>query len=99
MVDARLTTPFKARPAILEPCLRWAVPLLALASIVPAVGCGRQPAIHREAGLNVLLVTIDTLRADAVGAYGSRRGATPLIDRIASGGVRFAKAHAQNVVT
>ena len=49
--------------------------------------------------LNVLLVTIDTLRADAVGAYGQPGGTTPWIDRLASGGVRFSNARAHNVVT
>ena len=55
--------------------------------------------VRREAGLNVLLVTIDTLRADALGAYGDPRAQTPWIDRLAQGGVRFARAHAHNVVT
>ncbi|HEX5475255.1 MAG TPA: sulfatase-like hydrolase/transferase, partial [Vicinamibacterales bacterium] len=49
--------------------------------------------------LNVLLVTIDTLRADALGAYGNRAAQTPWIDRLAAGGVRFDRAHAQTVVT
>ena len=40
-------------------------------------------------GANVLLVTIDTLRADHVGAYGSTRGLTPTIDRLAAEGLRF----------
>jgi arylsulfatase A-like enzyme/tetratricopeptide (TPR) repeat protein len=48
---------------------------------------------------NVLLITIDTLRADAVGAYGARSAATPWIDRIAAGGLRFDNAHAHTVVT
>src|SRR5438132_6348113 len=60
--------------------------------------CGK-PTVRREAGLNVLLITIDTLRADALGAYGNTRVATPWIDRLAAGGVRFAAAHAQTVVT
>jgi len=47
----------------------------------------------------VLLVTIDTLRADALGAYGSRDGATPWLDRLARAGVRFEAASAHNVVT
>ena len=47
---------------------------------------------------NVLLITIDTLRADALGCYGGK-AATPTIDRIASDGVRFAFAHAHAVVT
>ena len=57
------------------------------------------PAPAGEAGLSVLLITIDTLRADAVGAYGDARAATPWMDRLAAGGVRFDAAHAQNVVT
>ena len=52
-----------------------------------------------EPRLNVLLITIDTLRADAVGAYGQAGGVTPWIDRLASAGARFTNAHAHNVVT
>ena len=33
---------------------------------------------------SVLLVTIDTLRADRVGAYGSTRGLTPALDELAA---------------
>ena len=49
-------------------------------------------------GQNVLLVTIDTLRADALGSYGGR-AATPALDRLARDGVRFDFAHAHAVVT
>ena len=55
--------------------------------------------IRREHGLDVLLITIDTLRADALGCYGNAAVETPWIDRLAAGGVRFAQAHAQNVMT
>jgi arylsulfatase A-like enzyme/Flp pilus assembly protein TadD len=55
--------------------------------------------IPRESGLSVLLITIDTLRADAVGAYGQPGDVTPWIDRLAAGGARFTNAHAHNVVT
>jgi choline-sulfatase len=41
---------------------------------------------------NVLLVTIDTLRADHVGCYGDRRASTPAIDALAGRGVRFETA-------
>jgi choline-sulfatase len=54
---------------------------------------------QREPGLSVLLVTVDTLRADALGAYGNRAAATPWIDRLAGSGVRFDQAHAHNVTT
>jgi arylsulfatase A-like enzyme/tetratricopeptide (TPR) repeat protein len=49
--------------------------------------------------MSVLLITIDTLRADALRCYGHPTAETPWIDRLASGGVRFERAHAQNVVT
>ena len=38
----------------------------------------------------VVLITIDTLRADYVGSYGSKLARTPTLDRLAAGGVRFA---------
>jgi len=47
----------------------------------------------------VLLISVDTLRADALGCYGRSDAATPWIDRLAAGGVRFETAHAHNVVT
>src|SRR5262245_30217342 len=59
----------------------------------------RGHALRRDPGLSVLLITIDTLRADALGAYGQTGAATPWIDRLAREGVRFERAHAHNVVT
>ncbi|HEV8241886.1 MAG TPA: sulfatase-like hydrolase/transferase [Thermoanaerobaculia bacterium] len=48
---------------------------------------------------DVVLVTIDTLRADALGFAGNRRVATPNLDRLAAAGRVFINAHAHNVVT
>ena len=61
---------------------------------------GRAPAppVERTADQNVLLVTIDTLRADALSSYGGP-AATPNLDRLAAGGARFEFAHAHAVVT
>ncbi len=57
------------------------------------------PATFTHTGdQNVLLITIDTLRADALGFAGGR-AATPNLDRLAALGVRFDFAHAQAVVT
>ena len=54
----------------------------------------------RQPGLNVLLITIDTLRADAPGFAGPHGGArTPLIDRLAAAGASFPSAYAHNTVT
>ena len=47
---------------------------------------------------NVLLVTIDTLRADALSSYGGP-AATPNLDRLAAHGARFTFAHASSVLT
>ena len=52
----------------------------------------------RGADQNVLLITIDTLRADALGIYGGR-AATPHLDTLARDGARFTFAHAHSVVT
>jgi arylsulfatase len=42
---------------------------------------------------SVLLVTVDTLRADRVGCYGAERELTPHLDALAAEGVRFARAY------
>jgi arylsulfatase A-like enzyme/tetratricopeptide (TPR) repeat protein len=62
--------------------------------------CSNRPQadLHAIPGQNVLLVTIDTLRADALGSYGGR-ASTPALDRLAADGVRFEFAHAHAVVT
>ncbi len=41
---------------------------------------------------NVLLITLDTVRADHLGAYGDKDAQTPALDRLAREGVRFADA-------
>jgi len=51
----------------------------------------RSPAAGNR--LNVLLVTIDTLRADHLGAYGYTRATSPKIDALARRGVLFEQAY------
>jgi arylsulfatase A-like enzyme len=48
---------------------------------------------------NVVLVTIDTLRADHLGCYGSRTARTPALDRLAAEGALFERCYAQTHVT
>lgn len=48
---------------------------------------------------SILLITIDTLRADHVGCYGSRAATTPNIDRLAREGVRFDEARSHVPLT
>jgi arylsulfatase A-like enzyme len=57
------------------------------------------PVPSAPARPNVLLVTIDTLRADRVGAYGYRPAHTPVLDRLARDGVRFEDATVQVPLT
>ncbi len=45
--------------------------------------------------LNILLITIDTLRADHLGAYGYGRPTSPNLDRLAKEGVLFWRAASQ----
>ncbi|HEV8237754.1 MAG TPA: sulfatase [Thermoanaerobaculia bacterium] len=48
---------------------------------------------------NVLLITVDTLRADRVSSYGYARPTTPNIDRLLARGVRFAQARTVEPLT
>src|SRR5512134_2003299 len=43
---------------------------------------------------NVLIVVLDTFRADRLTAYGGRRGLTPFLDELATRGVIFERAYA-----
>src|SRR5258708_4314750 len=55
---------------------------------------GRLPRGVRASDLNVLVITLDTTRADRLGAYGWRESATPELDRIAQEGVLWGRAAA-----
>ena len=62
-------------------------------------GCAGRPAPTPAGRPNILLVTIDTLRADHVGCYGYASAATPTLDALAARGVRFATAVAHAPLT
>ncbi len=47
----------------------------------------------RLPGRNIVFITVDALRSDRVGLYGSRKSITPNIDRIFAGGTRFERAY------
>jgi arylsulfatase A-like enzyme/cytochrome c-type biogenesis protein CcmH/NrfG len=47
---------------------------------------------RRDSRPNVLLITIDTLRADHVGSYGYAAARTPALDALAARGMRFTQA-------
>jgi tetratricopeptide (TPR) repeat protein len=91
-----------APPATRRPLAPWIAGGVALVAVVAiaALWSRRQPPFALEASrdANVLLVTIDTLRADALSAYGGA-AKTPNLDRLAAHGARFTFAHAHAVVT
>ncbi|HEV2495065.1 MAG TPA: sulfatase-like hydrolase/transferase [Terriglobia bacterium] len=60
---------------------------------------GAQVPSASAAPHSVLLITIDTVRADHLGCYGYRRIETPVIDQLASEGIRFKHAYAQVPLT
>jgi arylsulfatase len=61
---------------------------IVLSGMVRAVAS--RAAVHR--GPNVVLITIDTLRADHLSGYGYRRPTSPRIDAMAARGITFEKA-------
>jgi arylsulfatase A-like enzyme len=81
---------------------RWIVGIVVLLAIAAAPllwrGRGTRFTLQPGADRNVLLITIDTLRADALSSYGGP-ARTPTLDRLAATGARFTFAHAHAVVT
>jgi arylsulfatase A-like enzyme/Flp pilus assembly protein TadD len=71
---------------------------VALAALPAAAQASAKPALAKPA-LNVVLITIDTLRADHVGCYGYKQIKTPNIDGLAADGTRFERAFAVVPVT
>ena len=55
--------------------------------------------ISKDRSLNVLLVTLDTTRADRLGCYGYPDGKTPNLDFLAANGVQFLNAYCQVPLT
>ena len=55
--------------------------------------------IERGAKMNVLLITLDTTRADRLGCYGYEKAKTPNLDAIARNGVLFRNAYSQVPLT
>jgi arylsulfatase A-like enzyme/Flp pilus assembly protein TadD len=92
----------KAQPA--RRARRWfpaaASGLLVMAALLVyfLVFAGRV-TIRRESGLNILLITLDTTRADRLGCYGYTKGKTPNLDALARQGARFEDVYCQVPLT
>ncbi|HEV8111746.1 MAG TPA: sulfatase [Planctomycetota bacterium] len=57
-----------------------------------AAACAPAPPRATPARPNVLLIVVDTLRADRLGCHGGTRGLSPRIDALAAQGANFANA-------
>jgi choline-sulfatase len=84
------------RPAL--PIFVLIAPLSIFAAARPASQDGTTE-LSRNHRPSVLLVTLDTVRADHLGCYGYSRIRTPALDGLASEGVRFARAYVQVPIT
>ena len=77
----------------MPPLSRWTAPLaLALLALLTGAACA--PAAPSPD--HVLLVVVDTLRAEHLSCYGYERPTSPHIDQLAAGGARFASATSQS---
>jgi arylsulfatase A-like enzyme/Tfp pilus assembly protein PilF len=82
-----------------SPVVKRLLPVaLALSAVACSVFIGRSFTLAPNPDRNILFVTIDTLRADALGSYGGK-AITPNLDALAAHGARFTFAHAHAVVT
>ncbi len=73
---------------------------LALLVLALGPGCGDPDGGGREAkAKHVLLVTVDTLRADHLATYGGRPSVSPAIDALAAEGTLFERCHAPTGMT
>ncbi|HEY3057113.1 MAG TPA: sulfatase, partial [Thermoanaerobaculia bacterium] len=76
---------------------------LAAVLLLTATGCAREVAHSVKAGTYrnapVILISIDTLRADHLPAWGYRAGSTPNLDRLARQSVLFRNAYSHCPLT
>ena len=73
--------------------------LLVLALAGGACRRREAPGSAASGRFNLLLITLDTTRADRLGCYGDARAATPVLDRLAREGVRFERAYTSAPLT
>ena len=74
--------------------------MIGLGLVVIACGERRpEPNAPPSQSMNLLLITLDTLRADRLGCYGYSKPTSPVLDVLASQSVLFENAIAQSAVT
>lgn len=88
--------PARSRP---PRSLTWQTRVLAAGLFIIALLFVTKWAISRSDTGPVILISIDTLRADRLPAYGYTTGVTPVIDALAADGVLFEQAYAHSPQT
>ena len=83
MSDRRVSARFFAALALA------AVLVIAAAAVIWHTPSVRTGALGDLVGANVLLITLDTTRADRIGCYGHQEAETPVLDALAADGVLF----------
>jgi len=73
--------------------------LLAVAIFIIFILLTPREKVIKDSSQNVLLVTLDTTRADRLGCYGYKEAKTPNLDYLASNGVLFLNAYCQVPLT
>lgn len=77
--------------SVMAPGTRIRIGFLALLGLIAG---GVVLYVRSTRPLNVLLITLDTTRADRLGCYGYSLAKTPVLDRLARQGVLFERAYA-----
>jgi choline-sulfatase len=84
----------------MRPVWRFVIVLFVVTAAFAATSSGVNPPPPQEnKHPNVILITLDTTRADRMGFLGSRRGLTPNLDALARQSVVFERAYAQVPLT
>jgi arylsulfatase A-like enzyme len=101
-VGAAIARRFVARPARVRRVLAWSAAVMGFAAFVLAgrdvsqgklLGRPVVPAAPAPAGSpNLLILVLDTVRAESLSLYGHSRKTTPNLDRLAARAVRFDQA-------
>lgn len=73
--------------------------VVAAVGVLLALTGSRVPPSRAQARPNILLITLDTVRADRMGFLGSTRGLTPALDAFAREATVFTRAYAQAPIT
>ncbi|MGB9006339.1 MAG: sulfatase-like hydrolase/transferase, partial [Candidatus Aminicenantales bacterium] len=78
-------------------------PLALLAAVLlfqPGCRQGNQvPRLKKSADINLLLITVDSWRADRLAAFGLGKARTPTLDRLAENGIAFRNCYAAAPLT